>query len=298
MGGRHGLLPDQRPTVSEARHDDQRVLYVLGEIHEPGCHLIEQRLLLGAGKRPPERDQSVELIDRHEGRTPRDAYEPVECAHDLPARDPACADGMRARLVDIDFQPLEQRVSDVLVGKILAVGQDERERHVQRDLVPGPPTDMPLQASANDLQMRTVERSRHKVVDLRSFQPNRFAQTVEDGTQLSPAFSYFPMQGIPAGKRQTVPELARGTRLKEDEDLPPLDHRVADASKKVRLADSRAPLDDDVADRDAVAQPGERVQDLVERRRMNAVDVDDVVAPDVVAGIRRTECDLPECLQL
>ena len=83
----------------------------------PGCHLIEQQLLLGAGKRPSERDQPIELIDRHEGRTPRGAYEPVECADDLPARNPARADRMRARLVDIDFQPLEQCVSDVLVGK-------------------------------------------------------------------------------------------------------------------------------------------------------------------------------------
>ena len=51
------------------------------------------------------------------------------------------------------------------------------------------------------------------------------------------------MQRIQIGKRQTVPEPARGTRLKEDENLPLLDHRVADASQKVRLADSRPPPD-------------------------------------------------------
>ena len=106
------------------------------------------------------------------------------------------------------------------------------------------------------------------------------------------------MQGIPVGKGQTVPELPRATRLKEDEYLPLLDHRVADASQKVRLADPGPPPDDYVADRQAVAHPGERVQDLVESRRMNAVDVDDVVAPDIVAGIRRTERDLSECFQL
>ena len=106
------------------------------------------------------------------------------------------------------------------------------------------------------------------------------------------------MQRIQIGKRQTVPEPARGTRLKEDENLPLLDHRVADASQKVRLADSRPPPDDHVADRQAAAHPGERVQDPAKRQRMNAVDVDDVVAPDVVAGIRRTERDLPECFQL
>ena len=77
-----------------------------------------------------------------------------------------------------------------------------------------------------------------------------------------------------------------------------LDHRVADAPQKVRLADPRPPLDDYVADRQAVAHAGKRVQDPVEGRRMNAVDVDDVVAPDIVAGIRSTERDLPECLQL
>ena len=58
------------------------------------------------------------------------------------------------------------------------------------------------------------------------------------------------------------------------------------------------PPDDYVADRQAVAHPGERVQNPAKRQRMNAVDVDDVVAPDVVAGIRRTERDLPECFQL
>ena len=88
---------------------------------------------------------------------------------------------MRARLVAIDFQPLDQRVSDVLVGKILAVGQDERERHVQGNLVPGPPAEMPLQASANDLQVREIERPSHQVLDLCSLQSNRIAQTLKDG---------------------------------------------------------------------------------------------------------------------
>ena len=180
--GRDGLLADQRPTVDQARHDDQRVLHVLREIHQSGCHLIEQQLLLGAGKRPSQRDQPVKLIDRDKGRTPRNVYEPVESADDLPARNPARADGMRAGLVDIDFQPLEQRVADVLVTKTLAVGQDERERHVQRDPIPGPPTEMPLQASANDTQVRAAEHPRHQVLGLCSLQSNSFAQTAEDGT--------------------------------------------------------------------------------------------------------------------
>jgi len=100
------------------------VLHVLGEIHETCRHLIEQQLLLGAGKRPSECYQSVELIDRHEGSTPRGPYKPIERADDLPARNPARADGMRASLVALDFLPLEQRVSEVLATKILAVGQD------------------------------------------------------------------------------------------------------------------------------------------------------------------------------
>ena len=275
------------------------MLHVLRKIHEPGGHLVEQQVPLGAGKRPSERDQSVELIDRDKRRTPGGAHEPVECADDVPARNPPRADGMRARLVVIDFQPLSQGISDVLMGRIFAVGQNERERHVDGDPVRGPATEMQLEASANVLQMRDVERSRRQVLGLRFLQPNRCAQTVEDGTQLGPArCAHPPMQSIHVGKRQTVPELARGTGLKEDEDLTPLGHRVADASQKVRLADSRPPLDDEVADRGAVAHPVERLQNPVERPRMNAVDVDDVVAPDVVAGIRRTERDLPECSQL
>ena len=119
--GRHRPLADQRPTIDQARHDDQRVLRVLGEIHEPGSHLVEQQLLLSTGKRPSERDQSVELVDRDEGRTPGGPHEPVECADDLPARNPPSADGMRPGLVDIDFQPLNQGISDVLMGEVFAV---------------------------------------------------------------------------------------------------------------------------------------------------------------------------------
>ncbi|MYN63985.1 MAG: hypothetical protein F4X11_03015 [Acidobacteria bacterium] len=273
------------------------MLHVLGEIHESARHLIEQQLLLGAGKRPPQRDEPVELIDRHQGRTPRGAYQAVERADDLPARNLARADGMRARLVNTDFQPLEQRVANVLVTKVLAVGQDERKRHIHGDPIPGPATEMRLQASTNVLQVRAVEGSRHQVLGVCSLQPHRIAQTVENGTQLGPSFTYLAMQRIHVGERQTVPEPARGARLKENEDLALLDYRMANASQKVRLADSRPSLDDQVADRHVVAQPSERIQDLAEHRRMNAVDVDDVVAPNVVAGGRRTECDVPECSQ-
>ena len=274
------------------------MLHVLGEIHESGCHLIQQQLLLGAGKRPSQRDQPVELIDRDDGCTRRGACESVERADDLPARNPVREDGMRAHLVDIDFQPLEQRVADVLVTRILAVGQNERERHIHGDLVPGPAAEMRLQASTNGLEKREVERPRHQALDFLLFQPNRFTQTMEDRTQLGLVVACFPMQRIQICHRQTVPEPARGTWLEEDEDLPVLDHRVADAPQKVRLADPRPPLDEEIADRHAVTQPGERVQDVAERRRMNAVDVDDVVAPDVVAGVCRTERDLPECFLL
>ena len=175
-------VTDQRPSVVQARQDDEGVLHVLREIHESDRHCMGQRLLLGAVERPSQRDQPVELIDRHQSRTPRGARESVERADDLPARNPACADGMRARLVALDFLPLQQRVSEVTVTKILAVGQDERQRHVQGNLVPGPPTEMTLQASADDLQVPEIERPRHQVVDLCSFQPNRFAQTMKDGT--------------------------------------------------------------------------------------------------------------------
>ena len=86
------------------------------------------------------------------------------------------------RLVDIDSQTLKQRVADVLVTKILAVGQDERERHIHGDPIHGPATEMRLQASANGLQQREVERPRHQRLDLRFLQSNRFTQTMEDRT--------------------------------------------------------------------------------------------------------------------
>ena len=78
------------------RHDTtiRECCDVLREVHEPGGHLIEKQLLLGAGERPAERDQSVELIYRHEGGIPGGVHEQVERADDLPARNPACADGM------------------------------------------------------------------------------------------------------------------------------------------------------------------------------------------------------------
>ena len=108
MGGRHGLIADQHPTVGQTRHDDQRAPHVLGQIHEPGRHLIKQRLLLGVVERPSQRDQSIDLVYRDEGRTPCGTYEPIEGADDLSAGDPARADGMRARFVDVNLQPLEQ----------------------------------------------------------------------------------------------------------------------------------------------------------------------------------------------
>ena len=70
---------------------------------------------------------------------------------------------------------------------------------------------------------------------------------------MGPALAYLAVQRIHVGERQTVPEPARGARLEEDEDLPLLDHRVADASQKVRLADSGPALDDEIADRHALA---------------------------------------------
>lgn len=106
------------------------------------------------------------------------------------------------------------------------------------------------------------------------------------------------MQCIYVGKRETVPESARSTRLKQDEDLFLLDHRMANASQEVRLADPRPTLDDDAVWRNAVAQPAERIQDPPERGRVNAIDVDDVVAPNVSAGMRCPERDVPECFQL
>ena len=74
-----------------------------------------------------------------------------------------------------------------------------------------------------------------------------------------PSSSYVAMQGVHVGERQTVPELAGGTGLKEDEDLTPLDHCVAHAPQEVRLADSRPPLDDEVADWSAVSHPFDRL---------------------------------------
>ena len=168
------------------------------------------------------------------------------------------ADGMRARLVDIDFQPLEQRVANVLVTKVLAVGQDERERHIHSDPIPGPATEM-TSAGFGERRSSACGRrfpppgSRCLLVAAPLHRPDRGGRHTI-GSQPAPALRDASASTV--GKRQTVPEPARGTRLKEDEDLSLLDHRVADASQKVRLADSRPPLDDEVTDRHAVAQPG------------------------------------------
>ena len=50
------------------------MLHVLGEVHESVCDRMEQRLLLGAVERASQREQSIELIDRHQGRAPSGAY--------------------------------------------------------------------------------------------------------------------------------------------------------------------------------------------------------------------------------
>ena len=54
------------------------MLHVLGKIHEPGCHLVEQQLLFRAVKRPRQCDQSVDLVYCHEGRIPRGADQAIE----------------------------------------------------------------------------------------------------------------------------------------------------------------------------------------------------------------------------
>ena len=174
VSGRHSLVANQRPTVVQARQDDQRVLHVLSEIHEP---VLRPHGANDCSSAPssvrPSASSPVELIDRHQGRAPSGGYEPVERADDLSARNAARADGMRARLLGIDCQPLDQRVPDVLMGEILAVGQDEGKRYVHGDPIPRPAAEMHLQVSADDLQVGEFERPRHEDIDLRSLQPNR-----------------------------------------------------------------------------------------------------------------------------
>ena len=56
-------------------------------IHEPGGQLIEQRLLLGTVKGPSQGDQPIDLVYRHQGRTPRGAHEPVELRRRPPGKE-------------------------------------------------------------------------------------------------------------------------------------------------------------------------------------------------------------------